>query len=98
MFCCALEDLLRSKRVNKIIASRLLTLADFDYSYLLCTTDILVEPSKPVVVRHPPPYFYSLEDKIVRLAQTLAVLVQQYQHQAQTLAVFAQHQANQNLQ
>ena len=52
------EDLPRLKRcVINIIASRSQTLADSDYSYLLCTTDLVVELSKPVVVRHPPPYF-----------------------------------------
>ena len=48
------EDLPRSKRcVIKIIASRSRTLADSDYMYshLLCTIDLVVKPSKPVVVR-----------------------------------------------
>ena len=50
------EDLPKSKRcVIKIIAPRSQTLADSDYSYLLCTIDLVVEISKPVVVRHPPP-------------------------------------------
>ena len=44
------EDLPKLKHcVIKIIAPR-----SSDYSYLLCT---IVELSKPVVVRHPPPYF-----------------------------------------
>jgi len=39
-----------NKHVSSNILSQPRTLADFDYSHLLCTIDLVVKPSKPAVV------------------------------------------------
>ena len=44
--------------------------ADFDYSYLLCTIDLVVEPSKPVVVRRPPPYYSQHDSACLKVARS----------------------------
>jgi len=63
--CCTLEeDLIRLKRVIKIWIS-VRTLTDFDYSYLLCTIDLVVELSKLVVVLYPPPYYCAKKDLLL---------------------------------
>lgn len=52
------ENLFRLKSyVNKILHPGQELYQTFDYSYLLCTNNLVMELSKVVIVQHPPPYY-----------------------------------------